>query len=168
MLDRQVLILLQLADEVLADVSIEECLHRFHPESWTVRQRDGRWFGQLDEEPPNVPTPSLAWTMWHPMWWLETLLAASRGSSTPAPSEVEWPGPSASLERIRALWLEWTTFAAGLTDDDLRANELTRFPYTDGRPFVYVLGWASMEMTKNLGEMCLLRRLIRDLGVATG
>ena len=88
-LDRQVLILLQLADEVLADVSIEECLHRFHPESWTVRQRDGRWFGQLDEEPPNVPTPSPAWTMWHPMWWLETLLAASRGSSTPAPSEVE-------------------------------------------------------------------------------
>jgi hypothetical protein len=104
--------------------------------------------------------------MWHPVWWLETLLAACRGGSLPAPEDVEWPGPQ-SVRRIRELWSEWTTFAAGLTDDDLRSNELTRFPYADGRPFAYVLGWASMEMTKNLGEMCLLRRLVRDLGVVS-
>lgn len=166
-LDRQVQILLKLADEVLADVSLEECLHRFHPQSWTVHEREGHWFGELGEEPPDVPVPTLGWTMWHPVWWLETLLAASRGESLPAPDDVEWPGPQ-SVRRIRALWSEWTTFVASLTDDDLRSSALTRFPYTDGRPFVYVLGWASMEMTKNLGEMCLLRRLLRDLGDAAG
>ena len=164
-LDRQVLILLELADEVLADVSLEECLHRFHPQSWTVHERGGRWFGELDDEPPDVPVPSLGWTMWHPVWWMETLLAACRGEQLPAPGDVEWPGPH-SIGRIRELWSEWTTFVAELTDDDLRSNELTRFPYADGRPFAYVLGWASMEMTKNLSEMCVLRRLLRDLGVA--
>lgn len=88
MLDRQVLILLELADEVLA------------------------------EEPPDVPVPSLGWTMWHPVWWLETLLAACRGASLRASEDVEWPGPQ-SVRRIRELWSEWTTFVAGLTDDNL-------------------------------------------------
>jgi hypothetical protein len=104
--------------------------------------------------------------MWHPVWWLETLLAACRGDSLPTPEDVEWPGPQ-SVRRIRELWSEWTTFVAALTDDDLRSNELTRFPYADGRPFAYVLGWASMELTNYLGEMCLLRRLVRDLGVVS-
>lgn len=161
-LDRQVLVLLQLCDEVLNDVSLTECLHRFHPDSWTVHERDGRWFGELDEEPPNVPVPTLGWTMWHPVWWLETLLAVSRGDAAPSASDVEWPGPAATVARIRALWSDWTAFVGGLTDEDLASGELTRFPYTDGRPFAYVLGWASMEMTKNLSEMCLLRRLLRD------
>ena len=160
-LDRQVLILLELGDQVLADVSLEECLRTFSPDSWTVHERDGRCFGELSEEPPNVPVPSLAWTMWHPVWWMETLLAVSRGDDPSAPADVEWPGPQASIGRIRELWSEWTMFVGGLTEEDLRSNQLTRFPYTDGRPFAYVLGWASMEMVKNLSEMCLLRRLLR-------
>ena len=100
--------------------------------------------------------------MWHPVWWLETLLAVSRGEDAPSVSEVEWPGPETTIARLRELWSEWTVYVGGLTDDDLRSGRLTRFPDTDGRPFADVLGWASMEMTKNLSEMCLLRRLLRD------
>jgi hypothetical protein len=162
-LDRQVEILLQLSDEVLNDVSMGECLHKFHPESWSVHERDGRWFGFLEDEPLGVPVPTLAWTMWHPVWWLQTLIAVSHGNQVPDASEVEWPGPVATVSRIRELWTEWTLFASGLSEHDLSSNELTRFPYKDGRPFAYVLGWASMELTKNLSEMCLLRRLIRDV-----
>jgi hypothetical protein len=161
-LDRQVLVLLELSDEVLRDVSLTECLHKLHPESWTVHEINGHWFGELEEEPSNVPVPTLGWTMWHPVWWLETLLAVSRGEDASSVSEVEWPGPVTTIARIRELWSEWTSFVGGLTDDDLRSSRLTRFPYTDGRPFAYVLGWASMEMTKNLSEMCILRRLLRD------
>lgn len=156
------LILFELSGEVLADVSLEECLHKFRPDAWSVHERDGRWYGMLEDEPPNIPVPTLAWTMWHPMWWMETLLTVSRGGSPLAAAEVEWPGPTTTVPKLRELWTEWTAFVDGLTEDDLRATELTRFPYTDGRPFAYVLGWASMEMTKNLSEMCLLRRLIRD------
>jgi hypothetical protein len=161
-LDRQVLVLLELSDAVLRGVSLPECLHQVHPESWTVHEIDGHWFGELEDELPNVPVPTLGWTMWHPVWWLETLLAVSRGEDAPSVSEVEWPGPETTIARLRELWSEWTVFVGGLTDDDLRSGRLTRFPYIDGRPFAYVLGWASMEMSKNLSEMCLLRRLLRD------
>ena len=49
-----------------------------------------------------------------------------------------------------------------LDEADLQSATLTRFPYRDGRPFAHILGWASMELTKNLSEMCLLRRVLRD------
>ena len=82
-LDRQVLVLLELSDEVLKDVTLTECLRQFHPESWTVHEINGHWFGELEDEPPNVPVPTLGWTMWHPVWWLETLLAVSRSEDAP-------------------------------------------------------------------------------------
>ncbi len=50
-----------------------------------------------------------------------------------------------------------------LSEEELGSGTLTRFPNTDGRPFVHVVGWASMEFTKNLAEMCLLRRLQEDV-----
>jgi hypothetical protein len=161
-LGRQVLILFELSDEVLNDVSLEDCLHKFSPDAWSVHERHGRWYGMMEDEPPNVPVPTLAWTVWHPVWWLETLLALSHGNPAPSASQVEWPGPLTTVPRLRELWAQWIEFVEVLTEDDLQSNELTRFPYTDGRPFAYVLGWASMELTKNLSEMCLLRRLIRD------
>ncbi len=127
------LVLLELSDEVLKDVTLTECLRQFHPESWTVHEINGHWFGELEDEPLNVPVPTLGWTMWHPVWWLETLLSVSRGEDAPSVSEVEWPGPATTIARIRELWSEWTSFVGGLTDDDLRSGQLTRFPYTDGR-----------------------------------
>lgn len=162
-LDRQVQVMFVLADEVLANVTLEECLWASTPSSWSVHERDGRWFGELDDEPPNLPTPTLGWTMWHPVWWLSTLLAHTRGDGVPDPGSVEWPGPASTLRVLAALWSEWIQCLSALDESDLRSGELTRFPYDDGRPFVYVAGWASMEMTKNLAEMCLLRRIGTDL-----
>jgi hypothetical protein len=161
-LDRQVQVMFVLASEVLADVTLDECLRQSDPNSWTVTERDGHWFGELHEEPPDPPTPSLGWTMWHPIWWLSTLLAHTRNEDGPDAMSVEWPGPSATLPTMLELWSEWTDWVDALDDNDLRSGRLTRFPYDDGRPFVYVLGWASMELTKNLAEICLLRRLARE------
>lgn len=163
-IDRQVRVMFQLADEVLADLNLKECLWQIDPGSWTVHERDGRWFGELAEETPDLPTPSLGWTTWHPIWWLRTLLAHVRGEMVPDPESVEWPGPETAVESLRALWAEWSNLVASLGEDDLESSRLTSFPYHDDRPFVYVVGWASMEMTKNIAEMCLLRRLARELG----
>ena len=163
LLDRQVQVMFLLAEEVLADVSLDECLWRPNERSWTVHLRDGRWYGELDEEPPDVPIPSLGWTMWHPVWWLQTLLAATLDLPTPAVQEVEWPGPSATLPALREMWRQWTDILSALPQAELGSGRLTRFPYTDDRPFAYVASWASMELTKNLSEMCMLRRLQKDV-----
>ncbi len=162
-LDRQVAVMSELAEEVLDGVTLEECLWRSSDRSWTVHERDDGWFGELDEEPPDLPTPSLGWTMWHPIWWLSVLLAHANESEAPTADTVKWPGPSESLPLIRSHWSQWTTFVDGLDDEQLSSGTLTRFPYDDDRPFVYIIGWASMELTKNLSEMCVIRRLVHEL-----
>ncbi len=162
-IDQQVQVMFRLADEALADLTLDECLWQIDPRSWTVHRRDGRWFGEIGDEYPDLPTPSLAWTMWHPIWWLRTLLAHTKGEPAPAPEMVEWPGPDAALSLLRELWAEWSEFVAALDADELESSALTTFPYTDERPFVYVVGWASMELTKNISEMCVLRGIHRDL-----
>jgi hypothetical protein len=162
-LDRQVQVMFECAEEVLADVTLEACLWQIDPRSWTVHQRGGRWFGELADEYPELPTPSLGWTMWHPFWWLGTLLAHTRDGEIPGIESVEWPGPDATLPSLRDLWAEWTACVNALDDAALRSGTLTRFPYADGRPFVYILGWAAMELTKNLSEMCVLRRVAHQL-----
>lgn len=162
-LDRQVLVMFELANEVLSDLTLEECLWRVSERSWTVHERNGQWIGEVGEEPPGLPTPSLAWTLWHPMWWLSVLLAHSYDAEIPTAESIPWPGPETSLDVIRDRWSEWMTFTKSLDDAALQASELTKFPYSDGRPFVYILGWASMELTKNLSELCLQRRLVREV-----
>lgn len=42
-------------------------------------------------------------------------------------------------------------------DEGWIASELTRWPYTDRRPFGLVAGWVSMELTKNVSEMARTR-----------
>lgn len=162
-LERQVELMLQLADDVMVGVTLEECLWRPTTDGWTVHHRDGHWFGELDEEPPNPPTPSLGWVMWHPIWWLSVLLADARNEPAPTAESVEWPGPQQSLATIRRLWSEWIALLDELTPEQLASAELTGFPYRDDRPFVHIAGWASMELTKNLSEMAQLRRLVREL-----
>lgn len=162
-IDRQAQVMFVLADEMLSDLTLDECLWQLHPGSWTVHRRGEHWYGELGDEPPDLPTPTLAWTLWHPIWWLTTLLAHTRGTEVPAVESVEWPGPGASLPVLRELWAEWSALVRSLGAADLQSGTLTRFPYDDGRPFVHVVGWASMELTKNIAEMCVLRRLHRDL-----
>ena len=107
--------------------------------------------------------PSLAWTMWHPVWWMQTLLAHCRSQPVPSPESVEWPGPERALPALRRLWHDWMSLVGSLDATDLESGALTRFPYDDDRPFIHVAGSACMELTKNLSEMCLQRRIQADL-----
>lgn len=75
-----------------------------------------------------------------------------------------WSGRALSpLSTIRELWAEWMVFVSALDEDDLGSGKLSKFPYTDGRPFVHTMGWASMELVKNLSEMCMLRRIVNEV-----
>ena len=52
-LDRQALVMFELANEVLADVTLDECLWRISDQSWTVHELNGRFVGELGDEPPD-------------------------------------------------------------------------------------------------------------------
>ncbi len=89
--------------------------------------------------------------------------SAPRNPTTPRDSYVEWPGPANALQTLIDLWAEWSRFVDALDPAALESASLTSFPFHDERPFIYVVGWASMELTKNIAEMSLLRRIQRDL-----
>ena len=158
----------RLAEVALADVTDDECLRLRSARSWTVhRDGAGRWVPDwedawLGSEPADVAQPSLAWTMWQTIWWWSVLLDGVEGDGTLRREDVVWPGAAAGLAELRALHGRWDAFLAGLEAADLDSGRLTGFPFGDGRPFVQVVAWATVELTKNVAEMGLLRRLARD------
>jgi hypothetical protein len=156
---RQLKVTWSFAEEVLVDVTPDEALWTPSPESWTVRDIDGRWAADwVEPEPWPLPPTSLAWVQWHVMWWWSTVLDRCTGDGELQRADVTWQGPEDSMVVMRALHDTWIAFLSSLTDDDLSSNELTRWPYTDGRPFAFVAGWVNVELMKNVAEMAMLRR----------
>lgn len=149
-----------LAELVLPGATHEQCLWLPTPESWTVRDVGGVWVADwVEPEPQDVGPPSLAWCQWHVVWWWSTLLDHCTGHGTLRREDVPWPGAAEFLPTLRGLRDRWVAFLDTLTPADLASNELTRWPYTDGRPFEQVVGWVVVELMKNVAEMALLRRL---------
>lgn len=89
------------------------------------------------------------------------LLDRCTGAGTLTRQEVLWPGAENSLGTLRSLHDRWQRFLDSLDSDDLDSGELTRFPYTDGRPFAHVVAWVNIELMKNVAEMAQLRRMAR-------
>jgi hypothetical protein len=92
--------------------------------------------------------------MWQTIWWWSVLLDQLRGDGTLRREDIVWPGVEAGVARLRER-------------ADLDSGELTGFPFDDDRPFVRVVTWATVELTKNVAEMGLLRPLARDQASAT-
>lgn len=150
-----------LADLVLDELSDEEALWCPSPRSWTVgRGADGQWHADWTEpEPWPAPPASIAWIQWHVIWWWSTVLDRSFGDGLLRREQVTWPGASEALAAIDHLRQRWIARLDSLTESDLLDGALTKWPYTDGRPFSFVAGWVNIELMKNTAEMCQLRRM---------
>jgi DinB superfamily len=149
------------AREALDGLTGDEELWVPSHDSWTVRQGDdGRWVPDWEEpEPSPPPSASIGWVQWHVIWWWSTVIDRSFRGDEIQRRDVTWPGPSRSMEAIDRLRREWLGYLDGLSEDDLSSGTLTRWPYTDDRPFLFVAGWVNMELMKNVAEMALIRRV---------
>lgn len=161
MLQHQLDVAWSLAGRDLNGVTDEEALWCPSADSWTVRQGDdGRWEADwVEPEPWPAPPTSMAWIQWHIIWWWSTVIDRSFGHGQLTRQAVTWPGSAQAMASIGELRQRWLNHLDALTDADLAGNELTRWPYTDGRPFAFVADWVNVELTKNVAELCLLRRL---------
>ena len=157
----QLALIWSLAEIVLADVTDEVCLWRPSPQSWTVhRDEQGHWRPDWDDDPPDdLAQPSLAWTMWQALWWWTVLLDQADGRPVTPREEIVWPGAAAGVDGLRRLHDRWDAFLATRTEAQLDAGDVVTFPFDDGRPLVAIVGWANVELTKNVAEMGVLRRL---------
>ncbi|MDV3130296.1 DinB family protein [Mycobacterium sp. 21AC1] len=128
---------------------------------WTVHVDDsGHWWPDWAEtEPDPIPVPTIGWVTWHMIFWWSTALAHLHGRPVPQRTEIDWPGPSGSVERLRELSAQWRDLLATLTPTDLAAPSAFPWGAGSGRTVADTTLWLHVELTKNAAEIGQLRML---------
>jgi hypothetical protein len=143
----------------------EECRWQPSPESWTVRQADGRWLGDwIMPEPPEPVPPSIAWVTWHiGLWWTaayDHTFGTAHGQAFDWDDKVgtvTWPGDVPStVTWLTALHDQWSAALETVKDLD---EPVAWFP----EPLGHVIAWANVELMKNAAEVGQLRFHYRAL-----
>lgn len=156
MLRRQLATAWALASYHLEGLTTAECLWRPAAKGPHVRRdADGRWTADWPEhEGYDLGPPSIAWTSWHILFWWSMALDHNFGAAALAREDVAWPGDAEAVRlAIGDLHRRWD-FALGSVDLDAPS----RWPFTD-RTMADVIGWATVELTKNAAEIGYARFL---------
>lgn len=128
---------------------------------WTVHQSaSSAWYPDWAEtEPDPIPVPTIGWITWHMIYWWSTTLAQLNARPAPPRAGIDWPGPSASVERIRELAAQWRDFLGSLTPSKLAAASVFPWGPDAGRTVADTVLWLHVELTKNAAEIGQLRML---------
>jgi hypothetical protein len=158
----------KLASCHLDGLSTEECLWRPEHQGLHVRQTpDGAWIADWPaHEGYDIGPPSMAWLTWHLGFWWSMVLDHSFGEGILSRQNVLWPGDADGVrEWISRLHSQWRAILDHMTDQDLRSEHRTRWPFTE-RPFGDVVAWVNIELTKNASELGYARFLYAQRTVA--
>lgn len=140
----------------------ENCLWSPHPTAFTVRQTaPGVWVADATEPEPDEPWHvTVAWLTWHLQWWLTAALAEARSETVPERLDIRWAGTAdGTRHELTRLAEEWQTMLVDAEAFD--PNRPTRFPWPDARPLHRLLGWANIELMKNVAEIGIVLNLAR-------
>lgn len=157
---RQLDIAWALTEYHLTGLGTEECLWRPASRGLHVDQREGTWVADWPEqEGYDLGPSSIAWITWHMVFWWSSVLDHSFGAGTLTREDVHWPGSAEAVKsRLTELHGEWRKQLERLDDADLRGTSRTRWPFQD-KPFMDVVGWLNIELTKNAAELGYVRFL---------
>lgn len=160
-----------LCDFHLSGLTDADCLWKPAADCWTVRpvrSGDGavRWVPDWAEpEPDPAPQTTIGWVTWHLGWCWSMVYDHAFGDRRLTRAEVTWPGGAdATVDWLRDCHRRWSQALESLTEADLDDTDRCDWPYRDGRPFGYFLGWFAVELTKNAAEIGMLRSLRRATG----
>jgi hypothetical protein len=149
-----------ITDYHLDGLGTEECLWRPANKGLHVQLHDGEWRADWPEhEGYDLGASSIAWLTWHMVFWWRMVIDHSFGAASLAREDVPWPGTAEAVRaRIVELQVEWRRRLELVDDDELRSTRRTRWPF-QGRPFVDVVSWLNIELTKNAAEIGYVRFL---------
>ncbi len=163
LLIRQLDIAWALFEYHLKDLDDQVCLWEPAAGCWTVRpDGQGRWVADWEvPEPDPAPVVSIGWLTWHIGFWWTTTLGHCFGSGAPAREEITWPGgTAAAADWLRGLRDDWRAALLPLTDADLDSADRTAgLPWGREQRLVDMAGWVTVELTKNVSEIGLVRHL---------
>lgn len=102
----------------------EEALWSFTQTGLKVRKKDDGWcIDWPDDESYNIGPSSIAWVMWHIIYWWSTALDFNFGDGTLKKEEILWPG---SVEKakmtIKLLHDKWILKLNDLSDTDFKSK----------------------------------------------
>lgn len=132
----------------------EEALWSFTPTGLKVRKKDDDWcIDWPDSESYDIGPSSIAWIMWHIIYWWSTALDCNFGDGTLKKEEILWPG---SIEKakttIKLLRDKWILKLNDLSDTDYKSKQYSKWPLED-RNFADIALWLNGELMKNAAEI---------------
>ncbi len=96
---------------------------------------------------------SIAWIMWHMIYWWSSALDINFGEGTLRKGAVSWPG---SVEEAKAaiasLHDQWVVRLKDLSDADMQSKHYAKWPLED-RSFTDIALWLNGELMKNAAEI---------------
>lgn len=131
-----------------------EALWAFSPTSLHVRkQNDGWCIDWPESESYEIGPSSIAWIMWHIIYWWTTALDCNFGNGVLKREDIPWPG---SVEKakitIELLHDKWVSKLNDLSDSDYQLKHYAKWPLAD-RNFADIALWLNGELMKNAAEI---------------
>ncbi len=132
----------------------EEALWAFSPAGLQVRKQETGWRADWPEtESYTLGPASIAWTLWHIIYWWSTALDHNFGKGTLRKEDIPWPGTVESAKAaISALHEEWVARLNSLSEADYLSEQYSIWPLP-GRSFSDTALWLNGEFMKNTAEI---------------
>lgn len=119
-----------------------------------IYDNGGVWCADWPEtEAYEIGPSSIAWTMWHIIYWWSATLKHNFGNVILEKENVVWPGNvKKAKETIISLHDEWVELLSNMTEIDFISEQHAKWPFS-GEKFVNIALWLNVELMKNASEI---------------
>ncbi len=131
-----------------------EALWAFSPTGLQVyKEEDSWWVDWPETESYEMGPPSIAWIMWHIIYWWSMAWNCNFGDGTLKKEDIPWPG---SIEKAKAaidsLHDKWVSKLNDLSEADYLSKRQSQWPLSD-RNLADIALWLNGELMKNAAEI---------------
>src|SRR5690606_17565797 len=117
----------QMLEYHLSNLENQEYLWQSSSNGLHIHNKSGTWYADWPEtESYDIGTASIAWTMWHIIYWWEMVFNYSFGKGTLKRQDIVCYGDVESAkEKITTLMNRWEKTLMELSDEDLFTTKYT-------------------------------------------
>lgn len=144
----------QMLEYHLTSLDNQEYLWRASSKGLHIYEAEGKWYADWPEsEDYEMGTSSIAWTIWHIMYWWEMVFDHSFGKGTLNRQDTMcYKDVEAAKQKLKSLADEWEKTLTEISDEDFLSTDYTKWPFTDVE-FHKLASWLNLELMKNAAEI---------------